>query len=184
LKFADEARQAVALTGFSEYAWTSLGWLGRLFRHANISTFTTHDIRLGYGCAQWENTHPGICLFTYLIRNGVFWCVLTENPTEKEIHLNFEEAAILWWPNLLPSAFLASLERSDHNYLRGFSLVILAHFHLVNTLVDTWYMRSSFESEISKVHALIGSLNENHLSTFMLWPNEVVSLPLTCISWT
>jgi hypothetical protein len=25
LKFADEARQAVALTGFSEYAWTSLG---------------------------------------------------------------------------------------------------------------------------------------------------------------
>ncbi|KAJ5990326.1 hypothetical protein N7522_010533 [Penicillium canescens] len=105
----------------------------------------------------------------------------TETPADKEIQLDFEEASILSWPGLLPSDFLASLERSDRNYLYGHSLVILAHLYLVNTLVDTWYMRGSFEPEILRVNALIDSLNDSQLSTFMLWPNEVIRLPLTCI---
>ncbi|OGE55335.1 hypothetical protein PENARI_c004G04536 [Penicillium arizonense] len=113
---------------------------------------------------------------------SVLRCAATEYPTDKEIQLDFEEAAILSWPALLPSAFLASLERSDRNCLHGHSLVILAHFYLVNTLVDTWYMRGSFEIEILRVNALIDSLNDSQLSTFMLWPNEVMKLPLTCIS--
>jgi hypothetical protein len=113
---------------------------------------------------------------------SVLQCAATEYPTEKEIQLDFEEAAILSWPGLLPSAFLTSLERSDHNCLHGHSLVILAHLYLVNTLVDTWFMRGSFEIEILRVNALIDSLNDTQLSTFMLWPNEVIRLSLTCIS--
>lgn len=113
---------------------------------------------------------------------SVLRCAATENPTDKEIQLDFEEAALLSWPGLLPSAFLASLERSDRNCLHGHSLVILAHLYLVNTLVDTWYMRGSFEIEILRVNVLIGSQNESQLSTFMLWPNLVMSLPLTCTS--
>ncbi|KAJ5186609.1 hypothetical protein N7449_011373 [Penicillium cf. viridicatum] len=111
---------------------------------------------------------------------SVMHCATSETSTDKEIQLDFEEAAILSWPGSLPSAFLASLERSDRNYLHGHSLVILAHFYLVNTLVDAWYMNGSFESEIRKVSALIDSLNDTQLSAFMLWPNEVMSLPLAC----
>lgn len=111
---------------------------------------------------------------------SVLRCAASETSTDNEIQFDFEEAAILSWPGLLPSAFLASLERSDRNYLHGHSLVILAHFYLVNTLVDAWYMNGSFESEIRRVNALIGSLNDTQLSAFMLWPNEVTSLPLAC----
>jgi hypothetical protein len=112
--------------------------------------------------------------------SSVLQCAATEIPTEKEIQLDFEEAAILSWPCTLPNSFLASLERSDHNRLHGYSVIILAHFYLLNTLVDTWYMRGSFELEIRRLNALISSLNVSQLSTFMLWPNEVISLPLTC----
>ncbi|KAJ5099240.1 hypothetical protein N7532_006241 [Penicillium argentinense] len=113
---------------------------------------------------------------------SVLRCAATENSADLEIQLDFEEAAILSWPVQLPSPFLASLERSEHDCLHGHSLIILAHFYLVNTLVDTWFMRGSFEREILKVNALIDTLNESQLSTFMLWPNEVMKLSLTCTS--
>ena len=109
---------------------------------------------------------------------SVLRCAATEDSIDEEIQVDFEEAAILSWPCSIPSAFLASLERSDRNSLYGHSLVILAHLYLVNTLVDTWYMRGSFENEILKITALIGSLNGDQLSAFMMWPNEVLSLPL------
>jgi hypothetical protein len=107
---------------------------------------------------------------------AVLRCAATQNPVDTEIQMDFEEAAILAWPVLLPSPFLSSLQGSEHNFLHGHSLVLLAHFYLVNTLVDSWYLRGSFEREIAKVNALIGALNDNLLSTFMLWPNEVVAM--------
>ena len=107
---------------------------------------------------------------------AVLRCAATENPVDTEIQMDFEEAAILSWPVLLPSPFLLSLQRSEHNFLHGHSLVLLAHFYLVNTLVDSWFLRGSFEREIIKVNALIGALNDNLLSTLMLWPNEVVTM--------
>jgi hypothetical protein len=116
----------------------------------------------------------------YLRILSVLRCAATEDSTDKEIQVDLEEAAILSWPCSIPSAFLASLERSDRNSLYGHSLVILAHLYLVNTLVDTWYMRGSFEGEILKINALIGSLNGDQLSTIMIWPNEVLNLPLSC----
>jgi hypothetical protein len=113
---------------------------------------------------------------------SVLRCAATDNPASMEIQLDFEEAAILSWPVQLPSPFLVSLERSEHDCLHGHSLIILAHFYLVNTLVDTWFMRGSFEREILKVNALIGTLNESQLSKFMLWPSEVIKLSPTCTS--
>ncbi|KAJ5193784.1 hypothetical protein N7491_001114 [Penicillium cf. griseofulvum] len=115
----------------------------------------------------------------YLRILSVLRCAVTEIDSDKEIQVDIEEAAILSWPCLLPSAFLTSLERNDCNSLHGYSLVILAHFYLMNTLVDTWYMRGSFELEILRVNPLIESLNDSQLSTFMLWPKEVLGLPLT-----
>ncbi|KAJ5411659.1 uncharacterized protein N7487_006018 [Penicillium crustosum] len=117
-------------------------------------------------------------LYTRIL--SILRCEATDNPADTEIQLDFEEAAILAWPTQLPSPFLASLERGEPNYLRGHSLVILAHFYLASTLLDTWFLRGAFEREILKVNTLIGSLNESQLSTFMLWPNEVVASTLKC----
>ncbi|OQE24311.1 hypothetical protein PENSTE_c007G00407 [Penicillium steckii] len=103
---------------------------------------------------------------------------VTESPASLEIQLDFEEAAILSWPIDLPSQFLALLGRSEHDNLHGYSLVILAHLYLLNTLVDTWFMRGSFEREILKINTLIESLHESQLTAFMMWPNEVLKLPL------
>ncbi|KOS38621.1 hypothetical protein ACN38_g10555 [Penicillium nordicum] len=116
----------------------------------------------------------------YLRILSVLRCEATDNPADLEIQLDFEEAAILAWPVQLPSPFLASLERGEPNYLGGYSLVILAHFYLANTLLDMWFLKGSFEREILKVNTLIDSLNESQLSTLMLWPNEVVASTLRC----
>ncbi|CAI7567839.1 unnamed protein product [Penicillium pancosmium] len=110
---------------------------------------------------------------------SVLRCATTEIPAGAEIQLDFEEAAILSWPIQLPGPFLTSLEKSENDCFHGRSLIILAHFYLVNTLVDTWFMRGSFEREILKLNALIGALNESHLSTFMLWPNDIMKLSPT-----
>ncbi|KAJ5967492.1 hypothetical protein N7501_003740 [Penicillium viridicatum] len=180
LRFADGARQAVASLK------TSLNMLGHPSNDLSSCSGTPTSQPSPPTTLDWamdvhnETIHILESFYSRIL--SVLGCASTENPTDEEIQLDLEEAAILSWPNLLPSAFLASLESNDHNHLRGLSLVILAHFYLINTLVDTWYMRGSFESEILRVHALIGSLNESHLSTFMLWPNEVMSLPLTCTS--
>ncbi|OQD93190.1 hypothetical protein PENSOL_c034G02258 [Penicillium solitum] len=177
LKFADGARQAVASIKASlnmlEHDLSSCS--------GTPTSQPSPPTTLGWAMDAHNET---ICILESVYSRilSILGCASTENPTDKEIQLDLEEAAILSWPNLLPSAFLASLETSDHNYFSGLSLVIFAHFYLVNTLVDTWYMRGSFEGEIPRVHALIDSLNESHLSTFMLWPKEVMSLPLTCTS--
>ena len=106
---------------------------------------------------------------------------VTESPASLEIQLDFEEAAILSWPIDLPSQFLALLGRSEHDNLHGYSLVILAHLYLLNTLVDTWFMRGSFEREILKINTLIESLHESQLAAIMMWPNEVLKLSLAYV---
>ncbi|CAG8122814.1 unnamed protein product [Penicillium olsonii] len=108
---------------------------------------------------------------------AVLRCAATEIPVDTEIQMDFEDAAILGWPVALSSPFLLSLQESEHNFLHGYSLVLLAHFYLVNTLVDTWFLQGSFEGDIFKVKSLIDAMDDNLLSTFMLWPNEVVAMP-------
>jgi hypothetical protein len=107
---------------------------------------------------------------------AVLQCAATDNPAGTEIQMDFEEAAILSWPVLLPGPVLFSLQEIKHNFLHGHSLVLLAHFYLINTLVDSWFLRGSFEGEIIKLNALVGALNDSLLSKFMLWPREVVAM--------
>ncbi|KAF3021360.1 hypothetical protein E8E15_009011 [Penicillium rubens] len=178
LKFAEGARQAVASIK------ASLDALGPPLDDLSSCSGTPTSQPSPSTTLDWaldaHNETIRILDSVYLRILSVLRCAATENPTDKEIQMDFEEAAILSWPVSIPSAFLASLERSDRNSLYGYSLVILAHLYLVNTLVDTWYMRGSFEGEILKINGLIGSLNGGQLSTFMVWPNEVLSLPLAC----
>jgi hypothetical protein len=68
---------------------------------------------------------------------------------------------------------------NENNALHGASLVLLAHLYLVNTLVDSWFLRGCFEPEIIKVGALVEALNDSPLSTLMVWPNEVIAMPTT-----
>ncbi|CAG8283662.1 unnamed protein product [Penicillium salamii] len=107
---------------------------------------------------------------------AVLQCAATDDPVDAEIQMDFEEAAVLSWPVLLPSPFLLSLQESEHNFLHGHSLVLLAHFYLINTLVDSWFLRGSFEREVLKLNALVGTLNDSSLSRFMIWPTEVVAM--------
>ncbi|CAG7952517.1 unnamed protein product [Penicillium nalgiovense] len=178
LKFAEGARQAVASIK------ASLDALGPPLDDLSSCSGTPTSQLSPSETLDWaldaHNETIRILDSVYLRILSVLRCAATEDSTDTEIQLDLEEAAILSWPCSIPSSFLVSLERSDRNSLYGHSLVILAHLYLVNTLVDTWYMRGSFEGEISKINALIGSLNGDQLSTFMIWPNEVLSLPLSC----
>lgn len=176
VKFAEGARQAVANLRASLNVFDSAennissGWETSTSQHSEA------------GASDWvvEANSGAIDVLdkAYARITNVLSYTVTESPASHEIQLDFEDAAILSWPIDLPSQFLASLERSEHDNLHGFSLIILAHLFLINTLFDTWFMRGSFEREILKVNALIESLHESHLSAFMLWPNEVVKLPL------
>ncbi|CAG8893449.1 unnamed protein product [Penicillium egyptiacum] len=180
LKFAQGARHAVASIKASLDALEA-NWDGLSSRSGTPTSQPSPSATLDWAIDA-HNEAIDILDSVYSRILSVLRCAATEDSTHKEIQVDFEEAAILSWPVFLPSAFLASLERSDRDFLHGHSLVILAHLYLVNTLVDTWYMRGSFENEILRLNALIGSLNGNELPAFMLWPNEVLSLPLTCTS--
>jgi hypothetical protein len=180
LKFAEGARQAIAsikaLLNMVEPTQDDLSSCsGTPTSQPSPSTTLDWDMD-----AHFETIRILESVYSRIL--SVLQCAATDIPFDKEIQVDFEEAAVLSWPCLLPSAFIASLERSNRNSLHGRSLVILAHFCLINTLADVWYMRGSFELEILRINTLVGSLNESQLSTFMLWPNEVMSLPLTCTS--
>lgn len=179
VKFAEGASQAVANIKASLHTLEPArdylsSYSGTLTSHHSESPTTLDPVMDAYS----ETIDILDTLYSRIL--SILRCEATENPADKEIQLDFEDAAILAWPIRLPSSFVASLERGEPNYLRGHSLVILAHFYLANTLLDTWYMKSPFEREILKLNMLIGSLNESQLSTFMLWPNEVINLALTC----
>lgn len=107
---------------------------------------------------------------------SVLRCATAERacPVDAEIQMDFEEAAILSWPVLIPSGLFASLETSQRSRAYGHSLIILAHFYLVNTLVDSWFLNGSFEGEIFKISALVRALDDSRLSPLMRWPIEVI----------
>jgi hypothetical protein len=55
------------------------------------------------------------------------------------------------------------------------SLVILAHFYVINTLVDRWYLKGLFEREIFKISDLIGVTSDSQLASLMRWPMAVIT---------
>ncbi|KAL5041089.1 hypothetical protein BDW71DRAFT_192483 [Aspergillus fruticulosus] len=97
-------------------------------------------------------------------------------PNDLDIQTNLEEAAVLSWPTMLTSDFIALLEMTNRtNPVWRHSLVILAHFYVINTLVDRWYLKGSFEREISKIFELIAVANDAKLAPLMRWPLEIVN---------
>ncbi|KAL5003683.1 hypothetical protein BDV10DRAFT_153938 [Aspergillus recurvatus] len=98
------------------------------------------------------------------------------HPNDLDIQSNLEEAAVLSWPVMLTSDFIALLEMTNRtDPIWRHSLVILAHFYVINTLVDRWYLKGSFEREISKIYELTGFTNDPQLASLMGFPLEIIN---------
>jgi hypothetical protein len=105
-------------------------------------------------------------------------CSVSErgSPDDSDIQANFEEAAVLAWPNLILNDFISLLELDDQVDLsRAYSLTILAHFYVINTLVDRWFLYGSFKEEIFKIHGSVCNSFNAQLDRLMVWPVKVAA---------
>ncbi|GLA44510.1 hypothetical protein AnigIFM63309_003584 [Aspergillus niger] len=112
---------------------------------------------------------------TYSRIISVLQCTVSERgcPDDSDIQADFEEAAVLSLPIVVLDDFISFLEVNDLVGLTyGLSLTILAHFYVVNTLVDRWFF-GSFEDEIFKIHRSVCNLCNAQLDRLMLWPVKV-----------
>ncbi|KAB8267834.1 hypothetical protein BDV30DRAFT_243949 [Aspergillus minisclerotigenes] len=108
---------------------------------------------------------------------SVFQCTANELgfPDDAEIQYNLEEAAVLSWPSLVPDVFIGLLEIDGTPGLAwGFSLIILAHFYVVNALVDRWYL-GAFKEEILRIQRSVSSLCVAELDRLLIWPVKVAA---------
>ncbi|KAL3437481.1 hypothetical protein BDV09DRAFT_162163 [Aspergillus tetrazonus] len=108
---------------------------------------------------------------------SVFQCTANELgfPDDVEIQYNMEEAAVLSWPSLIPDAFIGLLEVDGAAGLAwGLSLTILAHFYVVNALVDRWYL-GAFKEEILRIQRSISTLRVPDLDRLLIWPVKVAT---------
>ncbi|RAL09274.1 Zn(II)2Cys6 transcription factor [Aspergillus homomorphus CBS 101889] len=141
--------------------------------HSASSSTTSDDVldMLSRTIGTLEDTYERIF--------AAFHCSISEqgDPEDADIQANLEEAAILSWPIKISSDFLTVLETTDPlSSLWRCSLVIIAHFYVANTLLDTWYMHQSFEGEILKINDLIRATGDVESVRLMQWPVQVVSL--------
>ncbi|KAI9371604.1 hypothetical protein BJX61DRAFT_511078 [Aspergillus egyptiacus] len=96
-------------------------------------------------------------------------------PDDAEIQYNLEEAAVLSWPSLVPDVFIRLLEvHGATGSAWGFSLTILGHFYVVNTLVDRWYL-GAFKEEILRIQRCVSSLHVAELDRLLIWPAKVAT---------
>ncbi|KAK1142199.1 hypothetical protein N8T08_008125 [Aspergillus melleus] len=104
-------------------------------------------------------------------------CSVSErgSPDDSDIQANLEEAAVQSWPNSVPDNFITLLDMDEPVDLGwGLSLVILAHYYVINTLVDRWFL-ASFTEEILKIQTSVSNLDNTHLSQLMIWPVKVAT---------
>ncbi|KAB8236434.1 Zn(II)2Cys6 transcription factor [Aspergillus alliaceus] len=109
---------------------------------------------------------------------SVLQCSVSQHgfPDDSDIQANFEEAAVLSWSMLIPNDFIGFLETDDQvDLIRGYSLVILAHFYVINTLVDRWFLNGSFKGEIYRIRESVCSLRNEQLDRLMMWPVKVAT---------
>ncbi|KAL2846892.1 C6 zinc finger domain protein [Aspergillus pseudoustus] len=109
---------------------------------------------------------------------AVLRCSVSERglPDESDIQANLEEAAVQSWPTLVPDDFIALLDMDEPLDLGwGLSLVILAHYYVVNTLMDRWFL-ASFREEVLKIQTSVSSLHNAQLSELMMWPVKVATI--------
>ncbi|KAL2788283.1 hypothetical protein BJX66DRAFT_352855 [Aspergillus keveii] len=120
----------------------------------------------------------GVLDMIYSRINGALQCATGEQgpPSDLDVQNNLEEAAVLSWPILLTSDFIACLEMANQtDPVWRHSLLILAHFYVINTLVDRWYLKGLFEREIFKISDLINVSCDAQLASLMRWPMEVIT---------
>jgi hypothetical protein len=120
----------------------------------------------------------GVLEMIYSRVNGALQCSTGEqgHPSDLDVQNNLEEAAVLSWPILLASDFIACLEMANQTVpVWRHSLIILAHFYVINTLVDRWYLKGMFEREIFKMSDLIGVTSDPQLASLMRWPMAVIT---------
>jgi hypothetical protein len=109
---------------------------------------------------------------------SVLQCSISEQgcPNHAEIQADFEETAVLSWPLLIPRDFINLLEIDEEAVPTWrLSLVILAYYYVVNTLLDRWYLNGSFEGEIFKIHEIVRTSGSSQLTGLMIWPVRVAS---------
>jgi hypothetical protein len=107
----------------------------------------------------------------------VLKCSVSERgwPDDSDIQANLEEAAVQSWPSLVPDDFIALVDIDEPvNLVWGLSLVILAHYYVVNTLMDCWFL-ASFKEEILKIQTAVSILHNAQLSQLMMWPVKVAT---------
>ncbi|KAF5863952.1 hypothetical protein ETB97_009059 [Aspergillus alliaceus] len=173
-KFAHGARQAIA--GLKAFMTTRQASTGSSSIPVLPTTSLTHTTALGSALDEQANALDILdAVYSRII--SVLQCSVTEHLSvdDSDVQINFEEAAVLSWPALISHSFIASLEAPEKvDLFYSYSLTILAHFYLINTLVDCWYLNGSFEGEISKIHTLVHTLGNAELDMLMLWPMEFV----------
>jgi len=174
LKFAQGASRAIsklkAFPQISSFAPVNASYCVR--SPESLSSSTTSD---GIFTEQIKAIDILESIYTRII--SVLHCSVSEQdqPDDSDIQINFEESAVISWPVLLPSGFIALLETGKQsNVVYGHSLTIAAHFYLVNTLIDRWFLNGSLEGEILKINHLVRNMNDHHLVALMLWPIEVL----------
>ncbi|GFF21184.1 nucleotide-diphospho-sugar transferase [Aspergillus terreus] len=91
-----------------------------------------------------------------------------------DVEADLEDAAVMAWPELLPGEFLATLNKVG--MLSNLSYVILAYFHLIFSLLESfWYIKDGFDEEIMKIKALIEKSGDRVSISLMQWPVSVIS---------
>ncbi|KAL3428557.1 hypothetical protein BDV09DRAFT_190847 [Aspergillus tetrazonus] len=140
---------------------------------ASLSSSTTVD-----GAHNEQVRAISVLDMIYSRINGALQCSTGEqgHPSDLDVQNNLEEAAVLSWPILLTGDFIARLEMTNQtDPIWRHSLIILAHFYVINTLVDRWYLKGLFEREIFKISDLIGATSDPQLAPLMRWPVGVIT---------
>ncbi|KAJ0416472.1 C6 zinc finger domain protein, partial [Aspergillus carlsbadensis] len=135
----------------------------------------------GYSPATSEEAGSGLSTAIDVLEKlysrvvAVLKCSVSErgSPDDSDLQANLEEAAVQSWPSLVPGDFIASLdvgEPADPGW--GLSLVILAHYYVVNTLIDRGFL-AAFKEEVLKIQSSVANLHNAQLSRLMIWPVNV-----------
>ncbi|GLI80214.1 hypothetical protein PoHVEF18_008566 [Penicillium ochrochloron] len=170
LLFAQGAIQAVADLR-TTYAAVRLADRNEL-RVTSVSPSSSSE-----GTGDEQSRAVGVLEELYSRIISVLQCSVSErgSPVDSDVQADFEEAAVLSWPILIPDDFISLLEVDDRADLTwGLSLIILAHFYVVNTLVERWYL-VSFKAEIFKIQQSVCNLRNAELDQLMEWPMKVAT---------
>ncbi|EED17672.1 C6 finger domain protein, putative [Talaromyces stipitatus ATCC 10500] len=100
----------------------------------------------------------------------------SQSPSDLEIQIDLEDAAISAWPHRLPEEFIATLDSHGNvDTLFGVSLTILAHLYsTIAIFEDIWYLGKTCDAEIYKINTLIHGLGDEELIRLMEWPVDII----------